>query len=172
MDNASDTDTAARLVALEARVAALESTSEPIITQSRPHEEELWLLQELQNREPFPDGSVIFGGEVIVGGQRAMYQWQRPTHVLTDNPWDANLERLAALAHPVRGAILRRLLAAPATASDLVEEDTVSSTGTTYHHLGALTASGWISKDAAGRHSVRTSRVVALLTIIAATEDH
>lgn len=172
MDNASGTDTSARLAALEARVAALESPPTPTDTQPLSHQEDLWLLNELQNREPFPDGSVIFGGEVTVGGQRAMYQWQRPTHVLTDNPWDDNLDRLAALAHPIRGAILRRLLAAPATASDLVEEDTVSSTGTAYHHLGALAAGGWIAKDSSGRHSVRTSRVVALLTIIAASEDH
>lgn len=92
--------------------------------------------------------------------------------MLADEPWDENLERLAALAHPVRGAILRRLLAAPATVAELVDEHLASSTGTAYHHLGALQAGGWITKESGGRHALRTARVVPLLTIIAATEDH
>lgn len=130
------------------------------------------MIQGLRDREDIAGGSVVFAGEVTVGDTAAAYQWQRPTAYLTDQSWDEPLDRLAALTHPVRGGILRRLLSSPTTAAELVEEEVVSSTGTAYHHLNALAAGGWISKDTAGRHSVRTARIVALLTIIAAAEDH
>ncbi|WIM69554.1 ArsR/SmtB family transcription factor [Corynebacterium suedekumii] len=186
----TDTDVHARLAAVEARLDALESALEAAPTQSTPtpgttepasptrpgaptgDADALWLLDELPRRGDFPDGSVIFAGDVSIGGRRAVYQWHRPTHVLVDEPWDDNLDRLAALAHPVRGAILRRLLCAPATVTELVDEHVVSSTGTAYHHLGALQAGGWVAKESGGRHSVRSARVVPLLTIIAASEDH
>lgn len=176
MEHREQTELEHRLAVLEARLDALESRTEGPTGSTRGapggSEELPWVLNGLREREQFPDGSVIFAGEVVVGGRRALYQWQRPTQYLTDEPWDEHLERLAAITHPVRGAILRRLLAAPATAAELVEEAVVSSAGTAYHHLNALAGGGWISKDSGGRHSVRTSRIVALLTIIAAAEDH
>lgn len=163
----------ARLATIEARLDALESgTVGSDSLAPSPAEELPWVLSGLREREQFPDGSVVFAGEVEVGGRQALYQWQRTTHALTDEPWDGNLERLAAVAHPARGAVLRRLLAAPATAAELVAEGIVSSTGTAYHHLGALAAGGWTAKESGGRHSVRTARIVPLLTIIAAAEDH
>ena len=75
------------------------------------------------------------------------------------------MTRLTALAHPVRGTILRTLLDAPATAAQLAENNAVTSTGTAYHHLNALMAAGWISKEPTGEFSIRLSRIVPLLTI-------
>ena len=124
-----------------------------------------------QRDEQLPDGSVIFGGNINVGKRAYAYQWQRPTTFVTDEEWTENLERLSALAHPVRGEILRRLLAAPATAAELVEENIVSSTGTAYHHLSALTHAGWTTKYG-GEYAIRPARVIPLLTIITASEDH
>lgn len=123
--------------------------------------------------EPGIEDSVFFTGDVTYGGgRRAQYRWHRPTEALTGMSWDENLERLAALAHPLRGAILRRLFQSPATAAELVEEGIVGSTGAAYHHLGALHSGGWITREPGGRHSLRTARVVPLLSIIAATEEH
>ena len=151
----------ARLHAIEERLAALEGGASP----SNEPDGDLWVLDNLAD-------SVVFAGDVRTGAGHAQYQWQRPTQMLLDADWSPHLDRLAALAHPVRGVLLRRLLDAPATVSDLVDEGLATSTGTAYHHLGALQAGGWVSKGPGGRWSVRTARVVPLLTIIAATEDH
>ena len=101
-----------------------------------------------------------------------MYQWTRPTDFFLTTSWDDPMTRLTALAHPVRGTILRTLLDAPATAAQLAEKKVVTSTGTAYHHLNALMAAGWINKRPTGEFSIRASRIVPLLTILACCEDH
>lgn len=175
-DLADLADLVARLRAVEERLDALEARDpKPDPDACGPDAGGVWLADELARSTgevDAPDGSVIFAGHVNVGGQEYRYQWRRPTHLLLDGAWDENLERLAALAHPARGAVLRRLLHAPATAAELVEEEVVSSTGTAYHHLGALQAAGWTAKDGHGRHSVRPARIIPLLTIITASEAH
>lgn len=170
-----ETTVEARLAELEARVDALEShtsTTDTTSTSPPPEKESTyWLVEALAPNQQLPDGSVIFGGNISVGKRTYAYQWQRPTNFVSDEAWTDNLERLSALAHPVRGEILRRLLAAPATAAELVEENIVSSTGTAYHHLSALTHAGWTTKSG-GEYSIRPPRVIPLLTIITASEDH
>lgn len=152
-----------RLTAIEERLTALERREGTPTGASTSGD--LWVLDTIDN-------SVIFAGDVHTGVGHAQYQWQRPTGMLLDADWAPHLDRLATLAHPVRGAILRRLLDSPASAADLVDEGLATSTGTAYHHLGTLHAGGWVSKEMGGRWSVRTARVIPLLTIIAATEDH
>lgn len=169
-----ETTVEARLIELEARVAALEGRAKPTDADPASTTREssaYWLVDTLAPNEQLPDGSVIFGGNINVGKRTYAYQWQRPTNFITDEEWTENLERLSALAHPVRGEILRRLLAAPASAAELVEEDIVSSTGTAYHHLSALTHAGWTTKSG-GEYAIRPPRVIPLLTIIIASEDH
>lgn len=53
----------------------------------------------------------------------------------------------------------------------LVEDGIVSSSGTGYHHLQALTAAGWIEKNK-GSFCIKSVRAIPLLTVITATEDH
>ncbi|GAB2507038.1 Helix-turn-helix domain protein [Corynebacterium atrinae] len=136
-----------RLAAIESRLAALEGT--------RPDLSDV-------------DDLISFTG--THGG--VVYEWNRPAQFLIDTTWTDHLDRLAALAHPVRGAILQRLLQAPSTVAELVDDRVVTSTGTAYHHLGALQAGGWVAKEQAGVFSLRPTRVIPLLTIIAATEEH
>lgn len=169
-----DGDLASRVTALEERVAALTAAAHrsPEPTPGAGDPELPWALQGLRDSAQVAGGSVVFAGEVEIAGRHALYQWQRPTDLLLEQSWDQHLERLAAIAHPIRGMILRRLLRSPATVAELVAEELVSSTGTAYHHLGALHSGGWTTRGPDGRHSVRTSRVVALLSIIAAAEDH
>lgn len=166
-----------RLEAVEARVAALESSA-PCETPSS----DFWVVDGIESlnrarkdasdgRDRTHHGSVVFGGSVSLGGREYTYQWERTTDYLTGHAWDEYVERIGAITHPVRGAILRRLLSAPATVAELVEESVVSSTGTGYHHIGALHDTGWIAK-LDGRYEVRPSRVIPLLTIIASGEDH
>lgn len=164
------TDLVQRLAEVERRLDALEH--KPSAKQQPASADTFWLLDALQAGPEIPDGSVAFGGDVQLGGGSYQYQWQRPTHAVTDEPWTDAITRLSALAHPLRAEILRRLLAAPATAADLVEEGIVSSTSTAYHHLNELSSAGWISKAQASTFEIRPSRVIALMTIIIAGEDH
>lgn len=173
-----------RLGALEGRVAALESeaSSSGGTTPLTRTTGEYWVVDGVEvsraqsgapaetDNEP-DSGALVFGGSIRVSGREYAYQWQRETDYLLGHEWDEYTERIAAIAHPVRGAILRRLLTKPASVAELVEEGIVSSTGTGYHHLGALQDAGWVAK-LNGHFEVRPARVVPLLTIIAAGEDH
>lgn len=157
-----------RLASLEQRVATLEGN-----THVEPQSDSrYWLVEALEEGPGIPDGSVIFGGDVTIGNREYKYQWQRPTQFVTDESWEENIKRLTAIAHPTRAEILRRLLCAPASANDLVQEGLVSSTGTTYHHLNELSSAGWIAKSKSGTFEIRPTRVIPLMTIITAAEAH
>ena len=171
-----------RLATIEARLAALEEhapkeTAATLPTGTKQVDDTAdtyWALTELSSRNNTADntGAVMFAGHVTTSEQEAMYQWTRPTDFFLATSWDDPMTRLTALAHPVRGTILRTLLDAPATAAQLAEKNVVTSTGTAYHHLNALMSAGWISKKPTGEFSIRTSRIVPLLTILACCEDH
>lgn len=171
-----------RLATIEARLAALEEhapkeTAATLPTGTKQVDDTAdtyWALTELSSRNNTADntGAVMFAGHVTTSEQEAMYQWTRPTDFFLTTSWDDPMTRLTALAHPVRGTILRTLLDAPATAAQLAENNVVTSTGTAYHHLNALMAAGWISKKPTGEFSIRISRIVPLLTILACCEDH
>ena len=171
-----------RLATIEARLAALEEhapkeTAATLPTGTKQVDDTAdtyWALTELSSRNNTADntGAVMFAGHVTTSEQEAMYQWTRPTDFFLTSSWDDPMTRLTALAHPVRGTILRTLLDAPATAAQLAENNVVTSTGTAYHHLNALMAAGWISKEPTGEFSIRLSRIVPLLTILACCEDH
>ena len=170
-----------RLTTIEERLAALEehvpketATTPTGTKQVDDTADTYWALTELSSRNNTADntGAVMFAGHVTTSEQEAMYQWTRPTDFFLTTSWDDPMTRLTALAHPVRGTILRTLLDAPATAAQLAEKNVVTSTGTAYHHLNALMSAGWISKKPTGEFSIRTSRIVPLLTILACCEDH
>ena len=171
-----------RLATIEARLAALEEhapkeTAATLPTGTKQVDDTAdtyCALTELSSRNNTADntGAVMFAGHVTTSEQEAMYQWTRPTDFFLTTSWDDPMTRLTALAHPVRGTILRTLLDAPATAAQLAENNVVTSTGTAYHHLNALMAAGWISKKPTGEFSIRLSRIVPLLTILACCEDH
>ena len=171
-----------RLAAIEARLAVLEEhvpkeTAATLPTGTKQVDDSAdtyWALTELSLRNNAADntGAVMFAGHVTTSEQEATYQWTRPTDFFLATSWDDPMTRLTALAHPVRGTILRTLLDAPTTAAQLAENNVVTSTGTAYHHLNALMAAGWISKKPTGEFSIRISRIVPLLTILACCEDH
>lgn len=171
-----------RLAAIEARLAVLEEhvpkeTAATLPTGTKQVDDAAdtyWALTELSSRNNTADntGAVMFAGHITTSEQEAMYQWTRPTDFFLATSWDDPMTRLTALAHPVRGTILRTLLDAPATAAQLAEKNVVTSTGTAYHHLNALMSAGWISKKPTGDFSIRVSRIVPLLTILACCEDH
>ena len=160
-----------RLTTIEARLAILEERI-PEEMATTPPTAPTGTKQVDDAAETYNTGAVMFAGHITTSEQEAMYQWTRPTDFFLATSWDDPMTRLTALAHPVRGTILRTLLDAPATAAQLAENNAVTSTGTAYHHLNALMAAGWISKEPTGEFSIRLSRIVPLLTILACCEDH
>ena len=140
----------ARLSDLETRVAALEQASSPESTSPPGSGAEA------------DQGTVTFKGDVELPTGTYSYEWIRPAAWIADQPWDDAMDRIAALAHPVRGAILRHLLATPASVTELVESELVSSTGTAYHHLKELQAAGWVRKQV-GLTIVAAGAMIVLL---------
>src|SRR5699024_12553245 len=108
-----------RLAALEARVEALENAAaESSAAQG------FWVVDALHaQRDRIPEGSVIFGGDIDAAGGSYSYQWKRPISTLTEpSMWRECFERLSALAHPVRVAILPRLPKARTQVAELVDD--------------------------------------------------
>lgn len=170
----------AQLGDLESRVQALETTGSAIEGSDRAHpetnapdpaaaEDTFWALNTLKEQLG-PAGGVLYTGAVETGLGRAEYQWARPTEFLLEADWAELAETVAALGHPLRLAILRRLLDREHTVAQLVDELELASTGVAYHHLSALQTGGWVSSPRRGSWTIPASRVVPLLAIIAALE--
>ncbi|QGU01809.1 Helix-turn-helix domain protein [Corynebacterium kalinowskii] len=128
-------------------------------------------LAALEAQQPsLENGIISFQGDVLLEGRAYQYAWTRPADHLTGDAFFESLERVSALAHPIRHAILARLLEGPASVNDLVDSG-ISSSGTAYHHLSALQSAGWVRKIH-GTFEIPPARVIPLLTIIAASEDN
>ena len=163
-----------QLAELEARVRALETGSAPAAsTVPAPAggiEDTLWALNGLKEQLPAP-GAVMYTGAVDVGLGHVEYQWTRPTGYLLETDWAELAETVTALGHPLRLAILRRLLDGEHTVAQLVDELELASTGVAYHHLSALQNGGWVTSPRRGSWTIPVSRVIPLLTIITALEQ-
>ncbi|GAA4835073.1 helix-turn-helix domain-containing protein [Actinomycetospora corticicola] len=141
-----------RLAALEARVTALEaaapSSSAEVVDDS---------------------GVVSYEGAVRLHGEVSWRIDYSPSAAL-GLPAAPTAEVLAALGHPVRLALVRRLLTGPASAAELQDAAELSSTGQVYHHLRALTAARVVEQD--GRSfRVPATGVVPVLTMLLAAGD-
>lgn len=179
----------ARLDALEARLAALESgaiagahpgdgepdtaasgaATVPVQSPAADAEDPFWALTALKEHAPAP-GAVVFAGAVDVGAGHLEYQWGRPTEHLLATDWAEHAEAVAALGHPLRLAMLRRLLDGEHTVAQFVDELALASTGVAYHHLSALQGGGWVTSPRRGSWALAAPRVVPLLAIITALE--
>ncbi|AKK04635.1 DNA binding protein with helix-turn-helix domain [Corynebacterium mustelae] len=116
------------------------------------------------------DGMVTFSGSATAAGGNWEYEWARPAAHLIDTAWESSLNRVAALAHPQRFAIMRTLIDAPTTVPELVARGITTSQGSCYHHVNALVAAGWVEKTTTGQFRIPGTRVIPLLCIIAAGE--
>lgn len=149
---------------------APEQRPEPQREQPAALPDTFWALNSLKARLPRP-GGVVYAGAVDVGSGHVEYQWGRPTEVLLHADWPDRAERIAALGHPLRLLILRRLLDGERTVAQLVDELDLASTGVTYHHLNQLQSAGWVSSPQRGIWTVPPTKIVPLLAIIIALED-
>ena len=197
-DESGMSDVTERLAMLEARVAELESSSHPVggppavgdlhpvggaphpggpdaaapaapATPEPPADDPFWALTSLKDRLPAP-GGVLLTGAVDVGAGHLEYQWARPTEHLLETDWTQHAESIAALGHPLRMAMLRRLLDGEHTVAQLVDELELGSTGVAYHHVSARQTGGWVVTPRRGSWALPAPRIVPLLTILIALE--
>lgn len=167
----SDTDDLRRQVAaLTDRVSALEA---------RPPEEQpaplpadtFWALTELQRRRPddtaTADGAVMILGSLdLPTGEEVAWQEGGGTTGLLDVEWNDLADPIAALGHPVRLELLRRILSGTRSTADLSAVEGLGTTGQLHHHLRQLKAGGWVHQTGRGTYEVPAQRVVPLLTTI------
>lgn len=152
-----DPDAEARLAALEERVAALEAAlggqGEPEVSSGQA-------------------GEVSYRGQVSLADGAGPVPWWIGYDAAASLALPAGpvTEVLAALGHPVRLALVRRLLVGPAGTSELVEAAELSSAGQLYHHLRTLTAARLVEQDGR-RHRVPSTAVVPILVAVVAAAD-
>lgn len=159
-------DLAARLRALEERVAALERER---TASAAPASGDFWVLDTLTARHP--EGAVAFAGHTPLPSG-AVYGWQKTalTPALLAADWQDAAPVLAALGHPLRLTLLRAALHGQETITDFQAHPELAGAGKLYHHLRELQVTGWLVQEHRGRYRVPAERVVPLLVILQATE--
>jgi hypothetical protein len=114
-------------------------------------------------------GVLLTGTARLPRNVRAVWQREASTADLLDTDWTPAAEAFAALAHPVRLALLREVLRGARTVAALASLPGSGTTGQLYHHLKPLVAEGWLQSAGRGRYEVPEDRIIPLLSIMAAT---
>lgn len=165
------------LTALEQRITRLEKqlSAKPAPRESSPPEDarRYWMLERLRAEmaaERDTRGRVGYAGAVMVEGERE-YRWQGEARVadLLEDEWGSYAASLGALGHPMRLALLRSMIAAPADLETLRKLPGMGTSGQIYHHLRALQSAGWVRLARRNAYQLVPDRVIALLVIVAAT---
>lgn len=153
---------AQRLAAIEKRLDVLEAATDPKIFNAA-----------INSGDSTSDvqGNLQFSGNISLPIGDATYTWMQSADSLSETIWEQSIERIAAIAHPVRAQILQHLLRRKATAADLVSAKIATSAGTAYHHLSALQAAGWVEKRH-GTFAIPAARIIPLLCLITCGQDH
>lgn len=161
--------------ALDERVAALEAAPIRVAAQeaSSPIDEgdTFWALTGLRSRLP-EDPSTAAGEVMLVGsltlptGAEVSWQQGLGTQGLLETDWSDQSSVLGALGHPVRLELLRHILLGTHATADLVEMESLGTTGQLHHHLRQLVATGWVRQSGRGSYEIPASRVVPLLACL------
>jgi hypothetical protein len=164
----------ARLAGLEERVERLEGDRRRRPAgddrgAASPIREQFWALEGLKERLADRAGAVLFTGVVsLPGGEHYEWQWGTATADLLDGDWSELTAALAALGHPVRLLLLRRVLSGVRSVADLQEHEDLGTSGQLYHHLRQLVGAGWLRATARGQYAVPPERVIPLLVVLSA----
>src|SRR5699024_5984556 len=102
-------------------VGSSPAEAQPSASPSARDQETFWALTALEERLPDP-GGVVFAGSVTTGAGQVRFQWGRPTETVLSADWAERAEAVDALGHPLRLAILRRLVDGERTVAHLVDE--------------------------------------------------
>lgn len=81
---------------------------------------------------------------------------------------DRAADRLSAIGHRQRLAILIALLEQPSSVSDLVSALDLGTTGAAYHHLNVLQNAGFVVQEERGTYEVAPEQIGAILGILSA----
>lgn len=157
---------AAASTAAEAGAGAAGAGAGPAGVEAAPPEGDFWVLDGMRERYGDEDVVLYAGTAPAPGGGRLRWQYGLPTAALLDGDFADAAERLSALAHPVRLALAQAVLAGVDTAADLAALPGLGTSGQVYHHLGQLSAAGWLRSPRRGHWEVPGDRVVALLALI------
>lgn len=116
-------------------------------------------------------GGVVFAGYLRKpDGRRVDWQYGRPAPHIESADFADSAAALAALASPIRLALLQAVYNGAESVADLVDSGDFGTTGQIYHHVNQLAAAGWLESPRRGRWTVPVERVIPLLTIILATQ--
>ncbi|WP_101652963.1 ArsR/SmtB family transcription factor [Brevibacterium ihuae] len=116
-------------------------------------------------------GGVVFAGYLRrADGGRVDWQYGRPADHIEAADFADSAAALAALASPVRLALLQAVYHGASSVADLVDSGDFGTTGQIYHHVNQLAAAGWLESPRRGRWIVPVERMIPLLTIIVATQ--
>lgn len=159
---------AARLEALEQRVAALETQPAVVPRAEAPDPETFWALTGLREREP--GGAVVFTGHADTDHGPVEWQYGRTTAHLMGEDWSEHGPVLDALGHPARLTLLQLIAGGVDSTAELARQDTLGSTGQIHHHLRILIGAGWLVSAGRGRYRVPPTRLIPLLAILTAAE--
>lgn len=158
---------------LARRVAALEKRlgDAPVGTDPGTY----WVIDGLRRELAGADdeGLVVFAGSWTreVDGVPASVEWQygNPVAGLIEGESERAASVLAALGHPVRLDLLRRVLAGVGSTRKLGEVEGLGTSGQLHHHLRILVAAGWLRARRRGEYEVPVQRVIPLLVILSAS---
>lgn len=156
-----------RVAALEERVAALTAQPEQIVEPSR-HEQTFWALEGLRAQIGDLEGGAVLYTGIVELSPTEHYEWQMglPVQGLLEDDWSGPATTLAALGHPVRLMLLKRVLQGVRNPAELAEQEGLGTTGQIYHHLRQLVSAGWLRASARGVYEVPGERVIPLLALV------
>ena len=138
--------------------------------------DQLWAVEVLQSRSgpafegARAEGSVVYAGAATTPGAGSVaWQIERPVPPLLEHSWEGAAPVFAALGHPLRLEIVRRLLDGAHTSHELQGIAESGTTGQLYHHLRELQACGLITSPRRNHYAIRPEKVVPCLVLVAAT---
>jgi hypothetical protein len=182
VDKTADSNALADIEArFEARIAALESANADRQAASKSQsaakltadDDRFWALNELNRQHiaaPEDRGIVLYTGTVVLpSGAQYVWQRQHTARELLKQDWNDLADTIAALAHPMRLAILKYALGEERSTQDFMSLPDMGTTGQLFHHIKALQDTGWLRSLQRGHYGVPGERVVPLLAILAAT---
>ncbi|MBM9464697.1 winged helix-turn-helix transcriptional regulator [Aeromicrobium sp. YIM 150415] len=156
-----------RLAAVERRLDELEAGH---AASPAPSSGDFWVLDGLRPAAEGNEGVVLWAGTVRTADGPVDWQMGRMAdELLHADDLDAVADRLAALGHPVRLALLLAVIRGTTKVTDLAEHLQLASTGQVYHHIKALSAGGWLRQATRGHVAVPPERVVPVLVAMGVT---
>ena len=130
-------------------------------------DEDYWAIKMMRERTSDPSGAVLFTGIAhLPNGTNWQWEDYQSVRDVLASTWNTRAAAFAALGHVRRLDLLREALTAADTKVELDRD------GPDRAHISALVRGGWLVDAGAGRYQVPGRRVIPLLSILMAGENH